>query len=278
MTVTFTIQSINLGVMEILLDLYRRIFARTYFFRFNYLLLRFGLSGIGVLNYRNNRTSGELYLIDIFLPSVIKSNRPLLLDVGANVGHFSQLLLLRFPNSIIHCFEPHPNNFKHLQDNLSSPELVFHNVGLGDASTSKFLFDRKSENGSEHASIYKDVISDIHKQETIQYEITIKTLDQLSIDYKWDYIDYLKIDTEGHELSVLRGASKILNQNKIGIIHFEFNEMNVVSRVFFRDFRAILFNYNLYRLLPNELLLLNDNILTTEIFAYQNIVAIPKSR
>ncbi len=53
--------------------------------------------------------------------------------------------------------------------------------------------------------------------------------------------------------------------------------MNLESRSFMNDFREVLFNYNLYRILPGGLLPLKDSRpLLNEIFAYQNIVAIRK--
>lgn len=62
---------------------------------------------------------------------------------------------------------------------------------------------------------------------------------------------------------------------KIKAIHFEFNEMNVHSRAFFRDFWNLLDGYRFYRLLPNEMLEIKTyHPLYCEVFAYQNIVAI----
>ena len=53
--------------------------------------------------------------------------------------------------------------------------------------------------------------------------------------------------------------------------------MNIVSRAFFRDFRIILKDYDLYRLLPSGVIRLGDSPVQTELFAYQNIIAIPKN-
>jgi len=73
------------------------------------------------------------------------------------------------------------------------------------------------------------------------------------------------------------GAIELIKNNKIDVIHFEFNEMNVYSRVFFRDFHELLVNYNFYRMLPDGLVFLGDyNPIYQEIFAYQNIVVIRK--
>jgi hypothetical protein len=54
--------------------------------------------------------------------------------------------------------------------------------------------------------------------------------------------------------------------------------MNVISRMFFRDFRALLPEYNFFRLLPHGRIGLDDSALGTELFAYQNIVAFPRWR
>jgi hypothetical protein len=114
--------------------------------------------------------------------------------------------------------------------------------------------------------------------EVVSTEIVIETLDDIAKREGIEFIDFLKIDTEGHELAALQGASTLLENGRIGCIHFEFNEMNVVSRVFFRDFRKILHQYKLFRLLPNGMLPVGSGPLGSEIFAFQNIVALPKRR
>ena len=91
-------------------------------------------------------------------------------------------------------------------------------------------------------------------------------------------VKLLKIDVEGHELPVLKGLGSHLSNGSVKAIHFEFNEMNVFSRAFFRDFVQLLSSYDLYRLLPNDMLpLKNYKPYLLEIFAYQNIVAIYKN-
>lgn len=85
----------------------------------------------------------------------------------------------------------------------------------------------------------------------------------------------LKIDTEGHELNVLKGARLTIAKGMVDVIQIEFNEMNVISRTFFKDIIDILPGYDFYRLLPDGLLPLGAyKILDFEIFAFQNIVAL----
>jgi hypothetical protein len=103
------------------------------------------------------------------------------------------------------------------------------------------------------------------------------TIDNFVKENRISKIDLLKIDTEGHELAILAGAKETIDTNKVPVIHFEFNEMNVISRVFFRDFVLMLTGYDFYRMLPDNIVKLEPYIpVKTEIFAFQNIVAVKK--
>jgi hypothetical protein len=84
----------------------------------------------------------------------------------------------------------------------------------------------------------------------------------------------LKIDTEGHEASVLRGARETIAGRRIELVQFEFNAMNVASRTFFKDFVDLLPGYRFYRLLPDGRVPLRYSPHACEIFAFQNVVAI----
>ncbi len=88
----------------------------------------------------------------------------------------------------------------------------------------------------------------------------------------------MKLDTEGHELEVLKGATGLISQDAIGVIQFEFNEMNVLSRVFLRDFYRLLEGYYMYRLDSNRLVPLYRYSSENEIFRFQNFVAFNKLR
>jgi hypothetical protein len=75
---------------------------------------------------------------------------------------------------------------------------------------------------------------------------------------------------------VLKGASNLLREGRISAIQFEFNEMNIVSRVFLKDFNELIPNCRFYRLLRHGLGPLDPySPLACEVFAFQNIVALP---
>ena len=89
-------------------------------------------------------------------------------------------------------------------------------------------------------------------------------------------IDLLKIDTEGFELEALEGAKQLLSENRISMIQFEFNEVNIIKRRFLKDFNTILTGFDFYRLDENKLIPLNEWQPIHEIFMFQNILAIRK--
>lgn len=265
-------------IISFIESFYRYIFARSMFYKFNKLLFNLSIKGLGILNFKNSKVSGEKYLVKKILPKLLDKDNPVIFDVGANVGNYTNLVLQHFPNAQIHAFEPQPDNYSHLCNRTKNGNVKFYNIALGNSEKSQILYDISDTAGSAKASHYEEVITEIHKQNVVKFEVQVKTLDKISDEEGIDYIDFLKIDTEGNDLSVLEGASNLLKNKSIGCIHFEFNEMNIISRVFFRDFRLILNNYEFYRLLPSGLILLSENPLSTELFAFQNIIAIPKNR
>ena len=263
------------SVGEVLLVGYAWLFARRFMQPFNKLMFHLAIRGMGVFNYQTFGISGERYLIHRLLPRLLKEHRrPVLFDVGANEGNFSADLLAAFPDAFVYSFEPHGRTFERLSKRLGNRCRVF-NSGLGDTVGSMKLYDvGDHEEGTSHASLYSDVIIDLHHRPVEAVDVEIKILDDVVEELGVERIDFLKIDTEGHELAVLKGAARLFKENRIGIIHFEFNDMNVVSHCFMRDFRHLLEGYRLFRLLPNSLLELSDMPAMTEIFGFQNIVAI----
>lgn len=254
---------------------WRSLAARPSCQKINEFFFECSLNGLGILNYQNSLISGEQNFIKQIVPLFTTENNPTIFDVGANIGDYTNLLHEVFPNSLIVAFEPNPLTYYKLEKRFSKENVVTNMKGLSSSNTSMKFYDQKnchetSKHG--HASLYKEVIEDLHNVEAIEMEVSMLTLDSYVEENSIDRINLLKIDTEGHEFEVLKGASESLRQNKIDIIHVEFNEMNIISRVFFKDFTEILPNYKPYRLLPTGAIPLYKSPLKTELFAFQNIV------
>ena len=256
-------------------NLYAQIMSRRAFRKFNQVLVKLGLKGLGLLfAHENPAHNGELFFAKKAIRDYKVRN---LFDVGANQGSYAKMFAdLGFAGDI-YCFEPHPTTFKKLDSQLQSPNIRKFDLAFSGEKGSFHIYDYSTQDGSEHASLFKGVIEEVHKGQAVAHLVKVDTVDNFAKEQHVEQIGLLKIDTEGNEFNVLQGARSLISNNQIDLVHFEFNEMNVVSRVFLKDFIKLLPNYNFYRLLPNGFLPLNyDNSLLLELFSYQNIVAIRK--
>jgi len=257
-------------------ELYALVFAKPLFVKINRFLLNLALRGLGILNYKSDNLTGEKKWLYRYLKNI---KNPIVIDVGANIGDYTNTILNINKNAKVFAIEPHPKTFKKLKVNIISENIQLFNVGISDRQGILELFDYKNNDGSSHASLYEDVIEDLHKGEVVSHKVEVNTLDEL-IGKKVDRIDLLKIDTEGNEYKVLLGARQLLNSQKINAIQFEFNEMNIISKTTFKDFWDLLSEqYIFYRILPcgNLLKIKKYTPLECEIYAYQNIICLKKN-
>ena len=240
-------------------------------------LLLLAYNNIGILKFENDIVSGERYLVTKVLTKNLNCvEQPVIFDVGANVGKYSLLLAKEFPHAEIYSFEPNENAFKKLVATVGN-SVKSVNVGMGSEEKIEKIYTYSDNLSSSHASIYKDAFRSYHGTDDVtEIEFQMTTLDNFCERVNVENIDFLKIDTEGNELNALRGASRMLSQNRIKIIQFEFGEYDVFSRVFLKDFYAMLTNYNIYRLDSTRLIPLFKYSYSNEIFRYQNFLAVRK--
>lgn len=262
-----------------LLSIYEKIFSNTYFYKFNKFLFIASSKGLGIDNSKLINQKGENAFLSYFFSKYNQKEKLIIFDVGANIGEYS-CKIKEMNNSVdVYAFEPHPNTFKKLI--ATSKRVGFNAIQMGCSDKSGIIkfYDYLHSDSTEHATMLKDVIEDIHHSESKEIEVEITTIDDFMKANSIKNINLLKIDTEGFEFNVLKGAVNALNNNMIDVIHFEFNSMNMVSRVFMRDFIKLLPNYTLFRILSNSLILIDlKHQLLTEIFMFQNIVAIHHSK
>lgn len=224
------------------------------------------------------KSGEENFVVNVLKGQLLQKEKPIIFDVGANEGRYAEFILKHYPLSDFYCFEPHPKTFSRLEKRLDGADVNCRKEALGSKVGVQTLYERNDfPDGSEMASLHKRVITDFHKAKSDEYSVTVNTVDKLVKDLKLERVDFIKIDVEGHELEVLKGAKKTIADNKLKIIQFEFNHPNIASRVFMRDFRDILPDYTFFRLRENNLLPVLDHVIFQEIFGYQNIAAIHNS-
>ncbi|GAK49450.1 methyltransferase FkbM family [Candidatus Moduliflexus flocculans] len=259
---------------------YQRFFAKRKFYSFNKLLFECSLRGLGILNAKTATLTGELFFLQQHLKKAPHGG--IVFDVGANVGHYSQMCHEINPFLHLYAFEPLPANYEKLHSWALSQtgNITTVNLGCGERNEMIEIYDYAEVNGSSHASLYKDVFEKIHRADAKPTQINLVKLDDFAREKNIEQIYLLKIDVEGHELSVLRGTENLIRNGKIHSIQFEFGPMNMISRVFFQDVLDFLRDYRCYRLLPDGMIPLNKANkpyrLSHEhnIFAFQNIVAL----
>lgn len=141
-------------------------------------------------------------------------------DVGAYIGVIS-LAMARFSPAkhAVHSFEADDLNFSRLSLNVSSEpggSIHTHNTAVGN-HVGKAEFTRNQDPGTNSLS---DVASSSIAPADV-YTVPVTTLDSFAEQRGIDEIDVLKIDVEGADLNVLRGAERLLGDNRIKTIIVE---------------------------------------------------------
>jgi len=160
-------------------------------------------------------------------------------DVGANTGQSAKKYLKAFADSKIYCFEPVKTTLLQLQRSLRGHNniLTFERALSSAKGTGKMVLEGPSDMffllGSSHDMQPNDA--------TLLEEVQLETLDGFCRDQKIDHINYLKIDTEGADFEVLKGAENMLSQQTIDVIEVEAgmnskNKRHVPFDVFSRFF------------------------------------------
>jgi FkbM family methyltransferase len=137
-------------------------------------------------------------------------------DVGANEGQSARIYSEQFPEAIVFSFEPVTTTFARLVKNTRNLEHVkpFH-IAFGEevAELDIRLFDQSVRNSLKYGA---DVTSDGPAE-----RVRVTTLDAFVAEHRVEEIDFLKIDTEGFDLEVLRGAETMLAAGRITFILVE---------------------------------------------------------
>lgn len=204
----------------------------------------------------------------------------ILFDIGANHGAYALYLNQVSPASVIHAFEPHPATFAILRDRLQSfPNIHLVQQAVSDAPGLLKLYDFADSDGSTQASLDENAVR-LFSENTVAHDVDVTTIDAYMAEYGIDRIDLLKIDTEGFDLAVLRGATAALAASRIGAIHFEFIPANIARHITMRDFFEVLHGYRLFRQCMNGGLTPLDpyDVKRCEIYITQNLVALPRQR
>ena len=142
-------------------------------------------------------------------------NWRLAIDVGANIGLWSKDLTSYFDKTI--CFEPNINCIECLKKNINNAKSQIYNLALGSEDTKLNLFTPSFSGGSSFINETKIGVNEDgskvygpFSENVPTNKVEVTTLDS----YNLKNIDFIKIDVQGFEMKVLKGALKTLKNNE----------------------------------------------------------------
>lgn len=156
-------------------------------------------------------TNGEVDLVAVLGPRLTR-----VVDVGANVGDWAAAVAEHSPHCKIICYEPSSACVDHLLRRFDGRVLVRRTALSDEVGIKPFAAEKRFGTSSALLSGYLN-----GKDHDVE-QVPVSTLDvDLTAD---DFpIDLLKIDTEGFDLHVLRGATRLLRTHQVKFIQFEFS-------------------------------------------------------
>jgi FkbM family methyltransferase len=166
-----------------------------------------------------------------------------ILDVGANEGQFIKKITKILPEAKIYSFEPLKDSFIKLEKLVSAKKnITAFNFALGDNEKESLI--NKNEY-SPSSSLLE--LTDLHKnafpvtKKVKEEKIYVKVLDKIVNELELKKKVFLKIDVQGYELNVLRGAENTIKDVDIILIETSFYEL-YTNQPLFNDIYSFLSN------------------------------------
>jgi FkbM family methyltransferase len=140
-------------------------------------------------------------------------------DVGANVGQSTKDYLRKFPDARIYSFEPVRSTFQQLEANLTGQNRV---------RCFQLAFGALPQQGTmvlEGKSVMFFLSGESRPppkgENVITEQVEVATLDEFCRKHQVDRVSYIKIDTEGGDMNVLKGAEHLLAEQRIDLVQLE---------------------------------------------------------
>ena len=183
---------------------------------------------------KRNEEFNKKFNRDQLIIDLVANDKPIIFDVGAHYGESINYLKEHFPKSTIYSFEPDPDSFSILSGKtvpgvhyfnlaLASKEGVstfFRNKISHTNSLLKVNLDSRDSIGVANAKSKGD--NEYFQNFNSEIEVHTTTLDSFLKNNSLEKIDLIKIDVQGAECEVLKGACKFLENTRIIIIEISF--------------------------------------------------------
>ena len=199
-----------------------------------------------------------------FLKKQKLKNINIFFDVGAHEGESIKIFSKNFTISKIYSFEPSPINFLKLKKkvnlfskNFKNLKIYVENVGLGNEKKKIYLKQLNESSSStinqinKNSKYFKKKRFFLNKLHTKNFykniDIQIIRLDEYLNNNSIEYIDFMKIDTEGYEFDVLKGLG--IKIHNVQYIMFEHHYHDMLIKTYkFSDINELLVKNNFIKI------------------------------
>ncbi|HCN30605.1 MAG TPA: hypothetical protein DIT64_18090 [Verrucomicrobiales bacterium] len=203
------------------------------------------------LNFRYCHYHGYRFFWDrVCYPELESVARPVIFDVGANVGQTAAGFREHFPGAEIHCFEPVPASFRALQSHTAGMDIRCHQLAMSDTPGRVKVRLLSDDPEFTMNSLSHEADADAEGPGVAWFDVV--TLPEFCARHNVEVVHLLKIDTEGRDLHILRGAGAMLRAGRVWSIVLEtvpapYQDNGLVSLHEFTDYLRPL-GFELYSL------------------------------
>jgi FkbM family methyltransferase len=169
--------------------------------------------------WRDGIPAAEMRLLEACRRALPSGRRWIAVDVGAHLGHFA-LALAAIGFDEVHAFEPVPDTYAHLQRNIAlnaplADRITAHALGLAHAPGSAVFAIRDASPAQNRIATAPDAVG------SRRIRCWLTSLDEQFAHRPEALLGLVKIDVEGFETAVLRGAWRLLAERRIMFIYAE---------------------------------------------------------
>ncbi len=158
-----------------------------------------------------------------FLRFINPSSAIHLIDVGANNGSWAAGFLQIFPNTQLTCFEPVTTTFQELTARFGERNrTTLHNCALSDSPGSALINLTDESTFASFEEFDDRIVEARDKKVTGTIEVDVQRLDDINPSSNDDRVQMLKIDVQGHEVEMLKGASNVLKNTDVVLCEVTF--------------------------------------------------------
>jgi FkbM family methyltransferase len=178
--------------------------------------------GYRVVSAPKDKACGFNFSEDI--RKLVVDEAPICFDIGANKGQTINLFKKAFKSPVIHSFEPSKDSFEALKSNDYGSQVSLYNFAMGSQNIDQEFINYEDPLLSSFLPLDQNLKNDFRTTKVKNTElVSVKTIDWFVSQNGISKIDMLKIDTQGYDFEVLKGATKTLESGSINHIFVELN-------------------------------------------------------